>query len=851
MSMSRPARTLAIALCGGMGLSSLLVTPAAAARAAGKPRISHLATDVRPAAANELTASFTLAQTAAQRASIAHLAGQQGAHVAALLKARPAAGHRAAVVAWAKAHGFRVVHSSRFVVTVVGQSDALGAALGTTVKTVASAGRTYTKSVREPVVPAELASDVQSLVGLDNRPAFRHHTVAWGPADVRAMAHLPLQTAAAGTGVTVGTINLSGWDENDLVDYAADPYGPTGTGDPGDAIPISDGQITAVPVNGFTGDVDTSGSGGSGEVALDAEAILAAAPAAKQRLYFADNSSAGEVAALDQMASDAADGSIGLQVASTSWGLCEPFQSPSELSSEHTAIANLVAAGVTMFAATGDAGAYDCSDSDFPDNELAVDFPASDPMVVAVGGTHTVSSGSGYSHTAWGPATADTTPDASYQGDGSGGGISQVFSRPSWQSGTGNRELPDIAGLADPSTGFIGVITGDGGSEYAVVLGGTSLAAPLNAAGLATVLGQTSTPGTGVGNILPTLYGHPEVVHDVNGNSNGYYTATSGYDLVTGLGIVDWAAFGNTLQIPDPTISVPTYTRSLTVPITVHAAPANFASWSLVDLNGGPTPGCDGQVAGSKPTSVTLASTTQGSHGIAIVALDVKGVCHPSDIRGVFLDSSAPTVTSLKAAYTGTTTPVFATSWSFSDGSATSGPASYAVTLVDNNTHTSGTVTQIARSRSYSVVAGHSYTLSVTARDAAGNVGPVSKLAFLAPTDDKAFAFSGFARANNANDYLGSHAYGYHAGNYARISFHGSKAYVGVIKSATSGFVDIYVDGVKKARVDLYSSSTAYRQLLAILISAVGTHTITLQVVGNHRAGAKGNNVYVDSLFVG
>ena len=98
---------------------------------------------------------------------------------------------------------------------------------------------------------------------------------------------------------------------------------------------------------------------------------------------------------------------------------------------------------------------------------------------------------------------------------------------------------------------------------------------------------------------------------------------------------------------------------------------------------------------------------------------------------------------------------------------------------------------------------------------------------------------------------MGSHAVASKAGAYAKFTFTGKLAWVGIIKSRSCGYMDVYVDGVRKARVNLYSSATQFRQQLRVATFATsGTHTVVLKAVGAHQAGSIGNNVYADSLTV-
>lgn len=828
-------RFVALGACVGLAASSFALMPSALA-APKQPGIVGAGGSAKPAADGELTASFTLAQTAAQKSLTRDLAGKRSHGTSAsFASTQPAVSHRDAVLSWAARNAFRVVHSSRFLVTVAGPSTELAAALGTSLKSA----KGYTVPVAAPAVPADLASHAESVVGLDNRPRYRHH-LEYGPADVRAMSNNVVQSSAAGAGVTVGIANFSGWSSSDLTSFASAPMGPYGNAP---ALSLAPGQITEVSVDG-TNPALPDGLGGDGEVALDAEAVLAAAPAAKQRLYFGDNTEAGSLAIWDKMATDAQAGL--LQVVSTSWGGCESTYNsfPAALNAEVNRIDTLIAAGVTVFAASGDSGAYDCSYEGAVNNTTDVDFPASEPRVVGVGGTSTQASGPlSYSHQGWGPATVNTSPNAStFQGYGSGGGYSSHFiSGPAGQptSTRQGRQVPDIAALSDPATGFVIYNNGYG------VAGGTSLAAPLSAAGLAGVLAKR-TPVAGVGNILPTLYANTSVTHDVVGNGNGYYPASAGYDHVTGLGVMDWTAFAALVYIPDPSLSVPSAVSTQVVPLTITADDSSFTSWGVAQ---GTSASCASNDLTSKPTSV-LISATQGTHTITLTALDTKGVCH-AVTRPVFFDNRSPAFSDLLATYTGTTTPRFKVSWTLADVAPSSGLGMAHLQLYDVTLGKTVYVKDTtAGSMSLNAVPGHYYNVILSASDNATNKGERGT-SFLAPTDDRAFAFSGFQRQYNSQDFMGSHATASRAGSYSKVTFNGKLAWVGIIKSRSCGYMDVYVDGVRKARVNLYSASTLFRQQLRVAtFSTAGTHTVVVKAVGVHQSGSTGNNIYVDSLTV-
>ena len=134
-------------------------------------------------------------------------------------------------------------------------------------------------------------------------------------------------------------------------------------------------------------------------------------------------------------------------------------------------------------------------------------------------------------------------------GGASGGGASDVFTRPSWQQnasvppsanpgGHVGRGVPDVAGDADPETGYQVLVDGQ---QFSI--GGTSAVAPLWAALIAIVNHQL---GHSVGYLNPTLYNlgsSSNAFHDITtGNNdigdapNGAYQAQPGWDPCTGLG---------------------------------------------------------------------------------------------------------------------------------------------------------------------------------------------------------------------------------------------------------------------------------------------------------------------------
>jgi kumamolisin len=154
-----------------------------------------------------------------------------------------------------------------------------------------------------------------------------------------------------------------------------------------------------------------------------------------------------------------------------------------------------------------------------------VDFPASSPHVLAAGGTRLIASQS--------VIASETVWNDGAQGGATGGGFSTFFARPDWQANEGaqpNRGVPDVAGNADPETGYNVLVDGQ-----QMVAGGTSAVAPLWA-GLIALLGQKLQ--SRIGFINPALYSTDESTcfRDITSGNNGAFSAGPGWDPTTGLG---------------------------------------------------------------------------------------------------------------------------------------------------------------------------------------------------------------------------------------------------------------------------------------------------------------------------
>lgn len=266
------------------------------------------------------------------------------------------------------------------------------------------------------------------------------------------------------------------------------------------------------------------------EVALDIQVIAGAAPGARLAVYFAPLHARGFVEAVQAALYDK-DARPG--VLSISWDLSEGFWLGAPMHVRHLEdlFETAAALGVTILCSAGDYG----SATTLHDGQLWVDYPASSPLAIGCGGS-TLSS--------LGDVCLDETVWNTFAtfGQATGGGFSKLFSRPAWQSkeavpftprtgGGDGRGVPDMAGNANPSTGYLLQVHGK-----TTVIGGTSAVAPLFAAMMARI---NESLGKRAGYINPLIYqaeDRASAFADINIGSNGSYWAAEGWDPVSGLG---------------------------------------------------------------------------------------------------------------------------------------------------------------------------------------------------------------------------------------------------------------------------------------------------------------------------
>jgi kumamolisin len=387
--------------------------------------------------------------------------------------------------------------------------------------------RDFTANDSAVNLPGEIASLVTSVAGLNDHYQ-RHHShrqsdvpqVGSGPAGGYTPSELrgaynvdPLLSGGTdGSGQKIGVLEYAGFEQKNVAAYD-DHYR---TGAPAPTVrPVSGGNSTL-------GDAQV-------EVELDIEVAHAIAPKANVVVYEAPNSDAGEIDMWNAMVSD------NVPVVSSSWGLCELDRTAANISAVDKVAKQAAAQGMSFLSAAGDSGAYDCErDKTANAKKLSVDFPASDPYVTSVGGTALTlgPNGSYGSEAVWNENN----------GWAAGGGYSDSFAKPAWQTGPG---VPDANKRATPD-----VSAAAAAGQYSIYsqgrwmkVGGTSASTPLWSAYLALYNQKAAASGKPrIGHANPALYrlagsaNRASVFHDVTVGDNRKYAAGANYDLATGWG---------------------------------------------------------------------------------------------------------------------------------------------------------------------------------------------------------------------------------------------------------------------------------------------------------------------------
>jgi hypothetical protein len=802
-----------------------------------------------PARAGDPTTGVTVLLKAPEPAALARLAAVTGLshaqRMAKLARLLPGAAAHRQVADALSASGFTVTHETAWTVDASAPAQAVARTFGAVTRPGAAT---------LPSIPASLSR--LAAVALPSTGAtgvFKPHDdcplQCHDGGDFRKAYTAPMVPPDTGQDpkatLTIATLQFAPWNDSDLTKYA------TATGAPlGD--PVASGQYKEFRVKGSTAEGATAADQNDEEVDLDQETLLSTDPYANQRAYFDTNSTRGYIQALSQVLADVTQGRGAspdggdphIVALSTSWGSCESeFTDPGRFPGDtipavEKILQSLTAAGVTIFAASGDDGVYDCGDSN-TSTRIAADYPASSPEVVGVGGTRLSSIGGVAANdgTNWSDKGWTCTSTAGCEGGkgtgGSGGGESNTFPAPAYQtSGLGHdpfrtstgkrgdfgkqprRLVPDIAVDGDPKTGF-DILTSDptdacaqeppvvqqlcetgdnpNGLTTSLAVGGTSLSAPASAALLTNMLAAHGVTH-GVGDVHGALYSayaaHNGAFRDPTAGSNGRQQD------------VDNQAAAHPHSVADLPVNARRGYDAVTglgAPFWPSIAPYLFTPRS-------PRPGA----------TLKLASPHSAIHPTRLTA---RWGWHATGANSLVAGTAHVTIREA-----GRTKPVYSRTHAAATGSYT-----------------------------FTGDPGGNYSLTVTDRDVSGRRSATVMRSAIVPFDDRTFRLRGsWTRHRSRADFAGSDLVAKHKRALAKATAIG-KGYAIVVRTGPTYGKLAILHGTKRLKVvDLYSAG--HGRAVVPFFGSAGTpvkrRTFTFRYTGRHSPFSTGTLVDVDALIV-
>jgi subtilase family serine protease len=474
---------------------------------------------------------------------------------------------QAQVRSWLTKQGLTVQGTSRNALAIhaIGPASAITRAFETPLYAYKEGSSTFIANAQAVRLPRAVAVDVVSVAGLSTAHAAHPEapfptstTTAGGPQGYSPSDYAKIYNYASlqasgldGTGQTIAIAAFADYQESDVAVFDSQ-FGLSS-------------NVTRIPIaDGVNVGAQADEAADMPEAEADIEALQGVAPKATVLVYESPNTDSGAINMFNKIVSDNTAGVI-----TNSWGSDEYDTPQSDIQAEHQTLQEAAAQGQSIFAASGDNGAYDAAGvSTTAGSNLIVDYPASDPFATGVGGTQLQTNGDTYAtETAW----SDTgyKPPA-----GGGGGLSATFKRPVWQTGpgvqsqysNGMRQVPDVSFDADLEKGLSVYFHLPNGSSWQM-FNGSSQAAPFWA-GFITLVEQSL--GHRLGDMNYTLYAlgsgtYPAApYHDVTQGTNLYFPAAPGWDFATGWGSFDGAAFLTDVKtVPTPT-PTPTPTNTPT-----------------------------------------------------------------------------------------------------------------------------------------------------------------------------------------------------------------------------------------------------------------------------------------------
>jgi kumamolisin len=463
------------------------------------------------------------------------------------------------VLAFAEYFGMTVIesHADSATIKLTASVSVLNAAFNITIEQV-TVGDQQCFGHLDPIgIPTELSGVIEHVLGLNsfvkpyrnNLIMLKENAVTAEPNAAPALTPItPIQAANAykfpnfnGTGQCIGIIEYGGGYSKSNLDLSFSAVG------------LTTPKVVDVSVNNGANNLYNSqypdAPNYSAEVSVDIFVAGCVVPKATIAVYF-NNVAVFNAHFADPINIALHDTVNNPSVISISWGVSESLISAADVAAIDNVLAQSVILGKTICCSSGDNGAYDDTRSG------SVQYPASSPYVLAVGGTSLILNADGTinSETAW---------------SGSGGGVSRFEATPAWQNnlnftsyypsiGSGlpepvtSRAVPDIAANADINSGYThysyyyDTSTQVQSLSSQIISGGTSVSTPL-IAGYIIKLNQIF--GKPFGFVNPLFYANINKFNDIITGNNSYqpnpdvvnvdnigYSTTQGWDAVTGIG---------------------------------------------------------------------------------------------------------------------------------------------------------------------------------------------------------------------------------------------------------------------------------------------------------------------------
>lgn len=547
---------------------------------------------------------------------------------------------------WLKSHGFRIeeIASSKLWINFSGNVQQVEQAFQTNIRQYEVNGEIHYANATDPSIPRAFSALVEGVVSLHDFPLKHDANLrqlppnanlvgggnALAPGDFAAIYNLtPLYNAGFdGTGQTIAIVGRTDIVLGDVQFFRSNFLLPAK-----DPVFIHNGNAPG----------DLHGTE-EGEADLDVE--WSGAVAKNATIDFVISKSTHTTDGADLSAQYIVNNNLA-PVMSTSFGLCEQNLGATGNTFWNNLWTQAATEGITVMVSTGDSGAAGCdADTALTGTVQAVSGVSSTPNNIAVGGTEFNDGAGGFwaaannpdSSSALGPIPeivwneSGTIPVTGKDLFATGGGVSAIYAKPAFQAGPGVpadsfRDVPDVALNSAAHTPYL-IIQGHTNNVTGLVgASGTSAAAPSFAGIMALVLQKTGSPQGNANNVLYSMAntqfaGGTAVFNDVTSGNNSVpkvagFSATPGYDQVTGWGSVNAANLVNSWNnnSPDFTLSAS--------PTSQSVIQGSSVSYSAIVTGQNGYVGTVSFTVGGLPTgaSFTSSPTSITSSGTATIAI--------------------------------------------------------------------------------------------------------------------------------------------------------------------------------------------------------------------------------------